>query len=79
MYVCMYVRDWQLTFEEYCILSNVGKLTEEKTSFSFVDVFVKLGIFTYRAYSHDVMAAILVFQTNPVDVVKNFFCSHKFA
>ena len=34
----------------------------------------------HRAYS----AAILVFQTNPVEVglfpyVKNFFCSHKFA
>ena len=35
-------------------------------------------------YSHNVTAAILVFQTNPVRVglfsyVKNFFCSHKFA
>ena len=34
--------------------------------------------------SHNVTAAILVFQTNPVRVglfsyVKNFFCSHKFA
>ena len=49
----------------------------------------------YRAFSHDVTAAILVFQnnetaailvfqTNPVGVglfsyVKNLFCSHKFA
>ena len=37
-----------------------------------------------RAYSHDFTAAILVFQTNPVELglfpyVKNFFCSHKFA
>ena len=38
----------------------------------------------HRAYSRDFTAAILVFQTNPVEVglfpyVKNFFCSHKFA
>ena len=38
----------------------------------------------YRAFSHDVTAAILVFQTKPVGVglfskVNNFFCSHKFA
>ena len=55
----------------------------------------KLCYSTYRAYSHEVTAAILVFennetaailvlQTNPVGVglfscVKKFFCSHKFA
>ena len=36
------------------------------------------------AVSHDVTAAMLVFQTNPVGVylfsyVNTFFCSHKFA
>ena len=36
------------------------------------------------AFSHDVTAAMLVFQTNPLGVklysyVKTFFCSNKFA
>ena len=44
----------------------------------------KLCYSMYRAYSHDVTAAIFVFQTNPVGVglfscVKKLFCSHKFA
>ena len=38
----------------------------------------------FCAVSHDITAAILVFQTNPVGVglfsyVKNSFCCHKFA
>ena len=38
----------------------------------------------YRAHAHDVMAAILVNQTNPVGVqllsyANTFFCSNKFA
>ena len=38
----------------------------------------------YRAFSTDVTAATLVFQTSPLGVelfsyVKAFFCSHKFA
>ena len=42
------------------------------------------SIYMYGAFSHDVIAAILVFQTSPVGVelfsyVNAFFCSHKFA
>jgi len=39
---------------------------------------------TYRAFSHDVTTAMLVFQTNPIGVeffsyANAFFCSNKFA
>ena len=39
---------------------------------------------TYRAFSHDVTAALLGFQTNPVGVelfsyINAFFCCNKFA
>ena len=42
------------------------------------------NILSYRVFSHDVTAAILVSQNNPVGVklfsyANAFFCSHKFA
>jgi len=61
----------------------------------FIAFIILQHLFTYRVFSHDVMAAILVFQnnetaamlvdqTNPVGVesfsyVSTFFCSNKFA
>ena len=56
----------------------------EKLSFFRYDFGGGAKAIWYRVFSHDVTAAMLVSQTNPLGVglfsyVNNFFCSNKFA